>query len=146
MLPFHPGEALAIGAQAAIAGKVRRLVKQQRRLIRCVQRQAYQLVTALDFTDADPALPGQIEDAIRQLPAPFPAEPLGCCKGGGLLGAGVSSRGSASESPKRRIKAVVRPRSWGRCSSQISHSVVSGPWDQGRFLETRQTADGMLSG
>ena len=64
-------------------------MQQPRGLIGSAQRQAHQLVTALDFTDADPALPGQIEHAIRQLPVALPAEPLGCCQWGGLMGAGL---------------------------------------------------------
>ena len=192
LLPLHPGEALAIGAQAAIAGKVRRLVQQQRRLIRCVQRQAHQLVTAFDFTDADPALPGQIEHAIRQLPVPFPAEPLGCCQGRGLLGAGLRQAPvltpEAAALDPGQDQPVLLHRGGEYAAAVVMHAAAQiaggrrqllwfcfgitetpdqgsgaaallgalfqpdqpqrciGATDQGRFLETRQTADGMLRG
>ena len=58
-------------------------MQQPRGLIGSAQRQAHQLVTALDFTDADPALPG-LEQAIGEVPIPWPRQSL-------RLGSGLRS-------------------------------------------------------
>ena len=44
-----------------------------------------------------------------------------------LIGAGVSSNAVELAAPKRRIRAVVRPRSWGLCSSHSSQQHPSFP-------------------
>ena len=167
-------------------------MQQQRGLIRCVQCQAHQLVTALDFTDADPALPGQIEHAIRQLPVPWPRQPLGCSQGagsafgisgrlpvltpqaarldpdqdqlvvlhgGGEHAAAVVVHAAAQIDGGRREfrrfcfgiaetpdQAVVRPLLLGALFQPDQPYRCIGPARQGRFLQARQTADGMLRG
>ena len=83
-------------------------------LIRCVQCHPHQLVEAIDFPDADPALPhGQIEHAIGELP--FPAETLGCSWGG----AAVGLRQAPVLTPEAAA-SIQTSSSWSFCTAAVS--------------------------
>ena len=87
LLPFHPGQLSAIGAEDGIAGEVRRLVQQLRLLMAAVERDLHQLVTSCHLPDPEPATAAKIQQSVGQIPLPRQRQPQGLHHGGCSPGA-----------------------------------------------------------